>query len=469
MMSETIWIDDPALLRARVVAESRRSVLLGAYAGLPNELHYAFLDSSGAYAFSHRLAAGVKARAVSREIPALSWDEREMAQESGIVFDEPADDRPLRAVAGRMPQAIVANGPGLMHFVVGPVHAGIIEAGRFTFSSGGETVVHLDAQLGYAHRGVEKHCRGVHALEAARLIARICAGCGASRSFAYARGVEALAGVILAPEVEFARLILAELERVHNHVGDLAASASSAGWMPGFIMGMNLKERAMRLCGIASGHRLLFDAIVPGGVSETVFADCATFYSEFVVLAGEIRRFLARLFTHRSVLSRWRHAGVLRAEAAQAFGAVGPAHRASGGSIDVRAYAPYGAYAQLRATPALAKHGDVMARCTVKHDELLDSLKLVQETWNRLGGAPLPSRIRFAPREGVAVAAVEGPRGAETVMLHIAPDGRLSRLHVVSASYRTWPAVAFAMKENIVPDFPLVNKSFNLCYACVDR
>jgi formate hydrogenlyase subunit 5 len=469
MMSETFWIDDPAQLHARVVGESRRSVLLGAYVGLRNELHYAFLDPSGAYTFSHRLAAGAKAQAVSREIPAFSWDEREMAQESCVVFEEPADDRPFRAVGGRMPQAIVASGHGLMHFVVGPVHAGIIEPGRFTFSSGGETVVHLDAQLGYAHRGVEKHCRGVHALEAARLIARICAGCSASRSFAYARGVEALAGVTLAPEIEFARLILAELERVYNHLADLAASASSAGWMPGSIMGMSLKERAMRLCAVASGHRLLFDAIVPGGVGAAVFADRAAFYSEFVTLDVEIRRFLARLFTHRSVLSRWRHAGVLRAEAARAFGAVGPAHRASGGQIDVRAYAPYGAYAEMRATPALAKRGDVMARCMVKHDELLDSLKLVQETWNRLGEAPLPSRIAFAPCEGVAIEAVEGPRGTETVMLHIAADGRLARLHVVSASFRTWPAVAFAMKENIVPDFPLVNKSFNLCYACVDR
>lgn len=444
-------------MKARVVDESLRAIPLGAYASSRNDLHYVFLRDTGAYALSYRLAPGEKVSASSSALPGLAWDEREIAQERGIVFEAPIDERPLRAAAG------------CMHFVVGPVHAGIIEPGRFTFSSGGETVLHLDVQLGYAHRSVEAHCEGVPVLQAAPLIARICGGCSAARSFAYARALESLAGMELGPEIELARLMLAELERVYNHLGDLAACASSAGWMPGYVQGMSLKERAMRLCAIACGHRLLFDAIVPGGVGERVFLDRALFAAELDALDREIHAFLKRLFTHRSVLSRWRRTGMLRPETARAFIGVGPAHRACGTGIDVRAYAPYGAYRLLRIEPALGKHGDVLARCQVKREELSSSLRLIREASHRLGESALPATQPLGARAGVAVMTLEGPRGAETLAVHVSPDGRLERVHAISASYRNWPLVAQAATAGIVPDFPLINKSFNLCYACADR
>jgi Ni,Fe-hydrogenase III large subunit len=368
-----------------------------------------------------------------------------------------------------MPSAVVASGIGLMQVVVGPVHAGIIEPGRFTFSSGGENVVHLDAQLGYSHRGVERALAGLPARRAAPLVARICAGCSAARSHAYALALEQLAAIEIEPEVALARLVVCELERIYNHLADLAASASAAGFGPGFARGMALKERAMRLCALASGHRLLFDAIVPGGIGENVLREPPRVLAGLAELEPAIEGYAIGLFANGSVVSRWQRTGIVPSETAHAFGAVGPAHRGSGGTRDVRTYAPYGAYRSLAVRPAGEAGGDAFARCTVKRDELRESCRLIRHALIRLATKRFPGPYPASIPAGTAFAAVEGPRGTETIAVHVDGAGLLERVHAISASYRNWPVVARAMEGNIIPDFPLVNKSFNLCYACADR
>ncbi|HVA36729.1 MAG TPA: hypothetical protein VNJ51_03870 [Candidatus Dormibacteraeota bacterium] len=462
---------DAAVFTARVVAESERAVPLGAYAD-GQAVYYVFLGAGTApYALSRTRDVGDRALpAISVARPVFAWDEREMASERHVRFARLPDARPFRAARdGTMPPAVVAEGPGLMHFVVGPVHAGIIEPGRFTISSGGETVVHLDAQLAYQHRGAELQLEGLPAVEASSKVARICGCCSASRSFAYARALEELAGITIAPEVELARVALAELERIYNHLADLAASSSAAGWGPGFAQGMALKEEAMRLCQLAGGHRLLFDAIVPGGVGAITLLDRDRCREAVVRLDGAVDTYLTRLFANTSMTARWHRAGVVTHETARALGAVGPTHRASRGAVDVRGFSPYGAYRRLRVRMAHATSGDAFARCRVKRDELRESFRLLREALAELGDASLPGPQALDIPRGVALATVEGPRGAETVAVHAGADGRLERLHAIAASYRNWPLVARAMEGNIVPDFPLVNKSFNLCYACVDR
>ncbi len=456
--------------RERILAEAAGSgVPLGAYADA-DSLHYLFLrEASGPFVLSHRLAANRAAWAISGTWPAFSWDEREMAQERGVRFDGLPDARPLRAQGGILPEAVVAHGEGLMHFVVGPVHAGIIEPGRFTFSSGGAAVVHLDAQLGYAHRGVERALEGRPALSIAQQVARICGSCSAARSLAYARALEMLSGVDVSAPVDLARLIVAELERVYNHLGDLAATASGAGWATGFAHGMALKEEAMRLNWIAAEHRLLFDAILPGGVSASTLAERRAVRAGLALLEARTERYLRELFGNASLVSRWHGAGILSHDVSRMSGAVGPAHRASHGTVDVRTFAPYAAYRSVPPRAARASSGDVFARCQVKRAELMDSFRLVREALAILGEAPLPAVQHLSPEAGSVATAVEGPRGAEVVALRTDRDGTVERLHVVSASYRNWPLVARAMEGNIVPDFPLVNKSFNLCYACADR
>jgi Ni,Fe-hydrogenase III large subunit len=379
------------------------------------------------------------------------------------------DARPLRARNGVMPEAVVANGTGVMHAVVGPVHAGIIEPGRFTFSSGGETVVHLDAQLSYAHRGVEQKLAGMPVLDAAPFVARICGGCSASRSFAYARALETLADVEIDPGADLARLVVAELERLYNHLADLAASAAAAGSGPGFARGMALKERAMRLCQLASGHRLLFDAIVPGGVSAPTLREISPILAELSALKTAVESYLDKLFANVSLVARWHGAGIVDHATAQAFGAVGPAQRASKGQVDIRTFAPYGAYRSIPARAAYAPAGDAFARCRVKRDEIRESFRLIGEALRQLETAPRSAARTINVPPGFSIGVTEGPRGTETVAVHVDKTGRIERIHVISASYRNWPILARAMDGNIVPDFPLVNKSFNLCYACVDR
>ncbi|MFZ1123903.1 MAG: hypothetical protein WAN59_02010 [Candidatus Baltobacteraceae bacterium] len=449
----------------------REGMPLGAYAG-GGAAHYLFLEPGGPLALSFPLEPGAALHSFANALPLFAWDEREMSDERGVRFADLPDPRPFRAHGGAMPPAILASGTGLMHIVVGPVHAGIIEPGRFTFSSGGETVIFLDAQLGYGHRGCERALEGEPALAAARRVARICGGCSAARSHAYALALERLAGAVLAPEVELGRLVVCELERIYNHLADLAAAASAAGWAPGFANGMALKERAMRLCAQAAGHRLLFDAIVPGGLGAGVLRAPGELRAALGALADDVERYAGRLFGNGSVVSRWLHTGAVAHETARVFGAVGPAQRGSRGERDVRTFAPYGAYRRLAVHVASHAGGDVFARCSVKRDELSESFRLVEEALQTLDDADPASAnavVELAPASGTALAAVEGPRGAETLAVHLDGSGRIERLHAISASYRNWPVVVRAMEDNIVPDFPLVNKSFNLCYACVDR
>jgi Ni,Fe-hydrogenase III large subunit len=441
----------PSAFYDEVLNESHHAPILGAYAEA-GYAHYLFLGASGPYARSYHFDGPCRLRALSAARPLLMWDEREMERDWPIEFDG-------------IPRTTVPDGEGLMHFVVGPVHAGIIECGRFTFTSAGENVVHLDAQLGFGHRGVERQLEGLSALEAAPKVARICGGCSAARSFAFVRAVEQLAGYMPDEPIELARLIVAELERLYNHVHDVAAAASAAGYAVGFARGMALKERIMRLCALACGHRLLFDAIPPGGA---VLTNRTKLASELNTLRSDLERFLANLFGNASLVSRWQRAGLLTPAVAEACGAVGPAARGSAGTIDVRAFAPYGAYASLTPSIARATSGDVFARVAVKRDEMLESLRLLKVALNALGATPLPEPGVIHPRDGIAYGVVEGPRGCEVVALRVRA-GRIARLHVISSSFRNWPVVVRAMEDTIVPDFPLVNKSFNLCYACADR
>lgn len=387
--------------------------------------------------------------------PMFDWDEREMRGELFIQN-------------GYFPEALVAEGRGVTAIVVGPVHAGIIEPGRFTFSSGGETVVHLDAQLSYSRRGVESALRGLGCLEAANRVARICASCSVARSYAYALAVERLSGVDCGEETDLARLALAELERLYNHLFDMAVACAGAGYGRGQLEGYRLKERVQRLCAAHYGHRYLFDTIVPGGVAAGEPSDREILRDALHELKDVVKRYGDHLFRTDSLVRRFEGAGIVPAETAAAFGAVGPTRRASALDFDVRTRAPYGAYRGLDPAVALERTGDVLARVRVKYTEALESIRLLDTALALLGNHCVKPRAVSQSASGRMAVAVEGPRGAETVSIECI-DGRIAGCHFISASYRNWPVVTRAMEGNIVPDFPLVNKSFNLCYACADR
>jgi Ni,Fe-hydrogenase III large subunit len=463
------WFDATEL-RERTLETCATHQILGAFASDGRKIRYLFADAEGPFALCTALPDGARLESLAPDHPAFDWDEREMRDEWNVDVRGLPDARPLMGSDGRIPEAIVAEGEGVTRIVVGPVHAGIIEPGRFTISSGGETIVHLDAQLGYARRGVERFMRGRSISDASHRVARICGSCSAARSFAFARAVEAIAGVEISRPVEYARVVIAELERIYNHLGDLAAASAGAGWGKGFASGMAAKERAMRTNARASGHRLLFDAIRPGGVGHEVLADRAGLSADVGHLEAHADAFVEMLFSNRSVMDRWRGAGHVSKSLATAFAASGPAGRASGAGIDMRRLAPYGAYRELAVSDVTAARiGDSFARCTHKRVELFESFQLVREALARLGDDALTPATLPPIGSGIAACAVEGPRGAETVAVELDDAGDIVWFHAISASYRNWPIVARAMDGNIVPDFPLVNKSFNLCYACADR
>jgi Ni,Fe-hydrogenase III large subunit len=464
----TAEIDVPvALLRERVTELAQTAEPLGAYA-TADSVRYPFLTADGVRSLALRRDAQ-PVPSLTAVLPLYDWHEREMQQTHGIVFADRPDRRPLFIAAGLVPGALTAQGEGLTVVVVGPVHAGIIEPGRFTFTTGGETVISLDAQFSYSRRGLESALAGRDALAAAPAVARICGGCSAARSWAYARALEALAGVACEDAAEYARVVFAELERLYNHLFDLGNAASGAGYGRGLARGLELKERVAKACAAVAGHRLLFDAIVPGGVRSGVLRDPAALRRDLHRLRAEVKRFTGELFANQSLLRRFAGAGVVDADTARLFGTGGPARRASGGKLDVRAFAPYGAYRTLGMRVRGEKSGDVLARCRVKTEEIAESFRLLDDALAALGKQPPGEPLDFAPAAGHVTTAVEGARGIETVSVELNARGTIERLHVISASYRNWPVVPRAMDGNIIPDFPLVNKSFNLCYACMDR
>ncbi len=457
----------PERMRESIAELAETAQALGAYA-TGTQVRYLFLRPQGVLCATVDAGAGALP-SMANEIPLYDWHEREMREKQGLAFDGHPDTRRLYIGDRPVPEAMTARGEGINVVVVGPVHAGIIEPGRFTFSTGGETTIHLDTQFSYSHRDIERALAGRHVLEIAPRIARICGGCSVARSWSYSRAVESLAGIACDEATEYARVVLAELERLHNHVFDLANAASGAGYGRGLTMGLGLKERVLQLCAAATQHRLMFDAIVPGGVRTGVLSDPQALRAGLRAVRRDVERFARELFENRSVVRRFAGAGLLDSRTAQLFGACGPAARASGVELDVRTFCAYGAYAALDVRVATAKGADVLARCSVKRSEIDESFRLIDASLAILGDSSIPDRQTVECGAGRVTTAVEGARGIETLSVEVSGDGSIERLHVISASYRNWPTVARAMEGNIIPDFPLVNKSFNLCYSCMDR
>ncbi len=364
---------------------------------------------------------------------------------------------------------MTASGRGRTDIVVGPVHAGIIEPGRFTFNTFGETIASLDVQLGFSHRGIEHVLAGMPATDAAPRIARICGACSVARSWAYARALEGLAGVQLDGHSEFVRLIVAELERIYNHLFDIGSTCAGAGYGFGRTTALGLKERVHRVCAELSGHRFLFDAIVPGGVRSGMCIEPDRARRELMAVRDGVERLIADILGNSSVYHRFEGTGRVTLQTAREVRAVGPALRASGDGVDTRVQNRYGAYEHITPQVVVETCGDVLARFRVKVGELRESLRLAMygleqvHFWPSYGPQPL------RPEAGTMIGIVEGARGVESVIVECDAHGVLRNVRVTSASARNWPLIARAMEGNIVPDFPLVAKSFNLCYACVDK
>ena len=397
----------------------------------------------------------------------------------------PADWYPLRhdaaqlANAGRgFPNApsdydfVPVGGEGAHEIPVGPIHAGIIEPGHFRFSVIGERVLRLEQRLGYQHKGVEKLFVGRNLAEGARLAGRVSGDSTCAYAWAYASAVEAACGASPPPRALGLRALMLERERVANHLGDLGALGNDAALAFGFSQFMRLKEDWLRLNAKLFGHRFMMDRIVPGGTTLDLEAPALRAIVEQCEAIGREVKALGKIYDeHAGLQDRFLTTGAIDVDLARELSLTGVAARATGLILDARAhrqgYTPPPPWAMLGVRPATDERGDVAARAAVRFAEIVESLRLLREL---AVGLPDSEVCVEAPPQpgGDGLGVIEGWRGEVLVGVALDGEGRLARVHPHDPSWQAWPALEHAVMRDIVPDFPLINKSFNLSYSGAD-
>ncbi len=359
------------------------------------------------------------------------------------------------------------QGEGVFEVPVGPIHAGIIEPGHFRFSVAGEPIMQLELRHFWKHRGVEKLFEQQGLMEAVPLSERVSGDTTVGHSLAYCQAVEELCGIEVSDRVRYLRSLFLELERLHNHIGDVGAICNDTAYALAHAHCGRLKEQLMQLNERVSGSRFLRGVLCVGGVAIDVpNAQLLQVESELDRLEQEFSGVEKILFANASLTERLEHTGVLTERVAWDHAAVGVVGRASGINRDVRRDRPFAAYDQLQPKVALYRYGDVRARMRVRLDEVHESIRLVREIRRRLPQGPLVALSTRDPQPGDwALAAAEGWRGEILYMVMAGAEGRIHRCKVRDPSFVNWPAIQWAAVGNIVPDFPLINKSFNLSYA----
>jgi Ni,Fe-hydrogenase III large subunit len=359
-----------------------------------------------------------------------------------------------------------AEGENLHQIPVGPVHAGIIEPGHFRFTAGGETVVRLEERLGYTHKGIEGLMAGADLDRAAKLASRVSGDSTVAYAFAFARAVENALAFEPLPRAVWLRALMAELERLANHFGDIGAICNDAAFAMMHAHCGVLRERTLRAADAAFGHRLMRDCIVPGGVAVDLAPEQV---APLGALLDEIgRRFpaLVSLYDNKASLQdRMVGTGVLRPALARQYASGGYVGRASGRNFDARRDLPYAPYDRLRFEVPIRDDGDVNARVWIRIREVEQSLSVVRQLLAGLPSGPIRAALPnpAEAREGLAL--IEGFRGDILVWLRLGDDGKVERCHLRDPSWFQWPLLEAAIEGNIVADFPLCNKSFNCSYS----
>ncbi len=359
------------------------------------------------------------------------------------------------------------GGEGVYEIPVGPVHAGVIEPGHFRFSVLGETVIDLKIRLYFTHKGTEKLFEGRLPGEGVELAERISGDSTIGHALAYCQALEALAACQPPPRARYLRVVLLEMERLYNHVADFGAICNDTGFAFAHAQCFRIRERLLRLNKRLTGNRLLRGAIVAGGVAHDLPAGL-NLAAELVAVLADFDEVVAISLANTMLCDRLDGAGRLTTPTARDHGVLGYVARASGLDADVRRDHPFAAYGELAPHVALQRTGDVNARTLVRVEEFRESVRLIKAALAALEGlpaGPLATPLGALPAWEPAFGLVEGWRGAILHWLMVGPDARLYRVKVKDPSFANWPALSFALLKNIVPDFPLCNKSFNQSYS----
>lgn len=432
------------------------------------------------------------ATSVARLFPAASWFERECRDGFGIAFTgafdtrrlflhetypdnfhplvkdvpnqpvvmktgvDPSDEYPFRTV----------HGEGVYQIPVGPVHAGIIEPGHFRFSVIGETIFNLEVRMFYKHRGIEKLAEGKTPLECIPVAEAVSGDESVANATSLCIAAEKISHIRVPGRAWHLRTILLELERMHSHLGDQAGMLIDIAFPLGANQFAVLREDLFRINALLTGSRFLRGMQKPGGLTKDIRNQ------DLQVLLEFIRKFRKRyqvglkiVLSTTSVVDRFSTTGVIGKELLRPLNITGPVGRASGGKVDMRISHPYGIYDQYVPAPQRLHDGDVLSRFTVKAAEVLDSADLIERLIAGLPEGPVCSGEPLS--DGYALAIVESARGQNLCWLWIR-KGQIDRYKVRTASFCTWQAIEHAVQKEIVPDFPVINKSLNLSYAGTD-
>lgn len=426
-------------------------------------------------------------RSISPQTPAAAWHERELHDQYGIEILGHPDQRPLIfhenwpdgvypmidqmdnvPWAKRDYRFLQVQGEGIAEIAVGPVHAGIIEPGHFRFSVVGDTVLHLELRHFYTHKGTEKLFKGRSAADGVMLAESVSGDNCFAHSVCYCQAIEDACGIEVPTRASAVRLIGLEFERLVCHISDIGGLCTDVGFSVAAAYATRLKEFLLRASSACCGTRYWRGVAVPGGLRFDIESSkVAEFVQAIRRAEGDFSEIARMMVETPSIQNRFETAGVLSKEAAQDLAVVGPIARASGINLDVRRDHPYGGYDKCQIEVPVTSYGDVMARARIRIAEAAVSAQLIQEVARSLSDGNVYTPVAS---EGniQGFSAVESPRGELCYWIQ-ASDDSLTRCHIKSPSFQNWPAMPLAVAGNIIADFPLINKSFNLSYSGCDR
>jgi Ni,Fe-hydrogenase III large subunit len=398
-----------------------------------------------------------------------SPDDRPWLDHGRWAVRHPLGTSSTTAAAARPYRFLAAEGEGLHQIPVGPVHAGIIEPGHFRFTANGETVVRLEERLGYTHKGVEALMKTAPLEAAAGISGRISGDSTVAYAIAFARAAEAALGIEAPARAHFLRALMAELERIANHLGDIGAVCNDASFSLLHAHCGTLRERVLRTADAAFGHRLMMDLVVPGGVARDLGPQGAAAVRELLgVIRGTFPKLIALYDDTASLQDRTVGTGRLSPALAQQFGCGGFVGRASGRNFDARRDLSYPPYDVLDFDVPVLGEGDVNARLWIRIREVDASLGLIDRILDAMPVGPISADLVGAGVACEGVAMVEGFRGDVLCWLRLEANGTVGRCHLRDPSWFQWPLLEAAIEGNIVADFPLCNKSFNCSYSGQD-
>jgi Ni,Fe-hydrogenase III large subunit/Ni,Fe-hydrogenase III component G len=429
---------------------------------------------------------------LTNAIHAVNWQEREVQDMFGLkllghpnprrcaLHDNWPEVYPLRKdfdlhstlppFEGERHKFRTVEGEGVFQVPVGPVHAGIIEPGHFLFSVAGEPVLYLQLRMFYVHKGIEKLFENLPLMPCVRLAESISGDSSFAHATAFCHAVERVAGVEAPPRARAVRTICLELERLYNHIADIGAICTDVAFVTAHMHAMRLKELVLRVNEQLTGNRLLRGMACLGGVRFDFDAEQITALKKLVLtLKPEFDSLVELIRESSGTRDRLETTGVLTPEVARDLGVVGVVGRASGFDHDLRRDFPHAFYDQVQFTVPVFTEGDVQRRLVVRREEIYQSFGIIQQALEKLPSGPLRAEVGELQPDRVALGYVEGWRGEIFHWIRTAPGNRLARCKVKDPSLQNWPALTEAILGNIVPDFPVVNKSFNLSYSGTDR